>query len=69
AVECERIFSSSKETITPRRNHLTADVVEALQVLKYGFNHSVLVSYAISSEDEETRLMKEDAEVCDIEHA
>ena len=35
SVPCERIFSSSKETITARRNGLTPNFVEALQLLKF----------------------------------
>ena len=35
SVPCERVFSSSKETITARRNSLSPSLVEALQLLKY----------------------------------
>jgi hAT family protein len=35
SVPCERVFSSSKETITARRNALSPHLVEALQLLKY----------------------------------
>ena len=35
SVPCERVFSSSKETITARRNALSPQLVEALQLLKY----------------------------------
>ena len=35
SVPCERIFSSAKETITPRRNRLKPDIVEAVQIIKY----------------------------------
>jgi hypothetical protein len=35
SVPCERVFSSSKETITARRNSLSPRLVEALQLLKY----------------------------------
>jgi hAT family C-terminal dimerisation region len=35
SVPCERVFSSSKETITARRNALSPYLVEALQLLKY----------------------------------
>jgi hypothetical protein len=34
-VPCERVFSSSKETITARRNSLSPQLVEALQLLKF----------------------------------
>ena len=35
AVPCERVFSSAKETMTPRRNRITAELMEALQLLKF----------------------------------
>ena len=35
SVPCERVFSSSKETTTARRNKLSPQLVEALQVLKF----------------------------------
>lgn len=35
AVPCERVFSSSKETDTLRRNHLSPKTMEYLQILKY----------------------------------
>ncbi|KZT51318.1 hypothetical protein CALCODRAFT_533927, partial [Calocera cornea HHB12733] len=35
AVPSERVFSSSKETDTKRRNHLSPALMEALQLLKY----------------------------------
>jgi hypothetical protein len=38
AVPCERVFSSAKETMTARRNHINTELMEALQMLKYSFN-------------------------------
>jgi hypothetical protein len=35
AVPCERVFSSSAETDTLRRNRTTAELMEALQMLKF----------------------------------
>jgi len=35
AVPCERVFSSAKETITSRRNHISPELMEALQMLKF----------------------------------
>ena len=35
SVPCKRVFSSSKETITTRRNKLSPQLVEALQLLKF----------------------------------
>ena len=35
AVPCERVFSSSKETCTPRRSQLGHTTMEMLQILKH----------------------------------
>jgi len=35
AVPCERVFSSSAETDTKKRNRLRPELMEALQVLKF----------------------------------
>ena len=51
AVPCERVFSSAKETMTPRRNRITAELMEALQLLKFsvkkgrGLNFTAELSY------------------------
>ena len=37
SVPCERIFSSSAETDTKRRNHIGAPLMEALQMQKFMF--------------------------------
>lgn len=36
AVPCERVFSSSAETDTSKRNRINPELMEALQVLKFG---------------------------------
>ena len=36
AVPCERVFSSSKETCTDRRNRILPKLLEVLQIIKYG---------------------------------
>jgi hypothetical protein len=35
SVPCERVFSSGKETMAPRRRRISAKLMEALQILKY----------------------------------
>jgi hypothetical protein len=35
AVPCERVFSSAKETMVPRRSRISSDLMEALQLLKF----------------------------------
>jgi hypothetical protein len=37
AVPCEQVFSSSKETTTAQHNHLSPELMEALQMLKCSF--------------------------------
>ncbi|KAJ3557704.1 hypothetical protein NP233_g11674 [Leucocoprinus birnbaumii] len=39
SVPCERLFSTAKETMTPRRSRIGADLMEALQMLKYAYDH------------------------------
>ena len=54
SVACERVFSSSKETITMRRNCLSPELMEILQFLKYTFRQDRLnlMEGLISSEQE-----------------
>lgn len=42
AVSCERMFSSGKETDTLRRNRLSPQLMEALQILKYYYKQELL---------------------------
>lgn len=54
SVACERVFSSSKETITMRRNCLSPGLMEILQFLKYTYRQDRLnlMEGFISSEQE-----------------
>jgi hypothetical protein len=45
SVPCERVFSSSKETVTARRNSLSPDIMEALQLLKYSSKQGRGISF------------------------
>ena len=45
SVPCERVFSSSKETITPRRNRISAELMESLQLLKFSVKRGRSISY------------------------
>ena len=45
AVPCERIFSSAKETTTARRNRISSDLMEALQMLKFSIQHGNKLSF------------------------
>ena len=53
SVPCERVFSSSKETTTPRRNKLKPDLVEALQLLKYDRKHGSTLNFATGLDKDE----------------
>ena len=54
SVACERVFSSSKETITMRRSCLSPVLMEILQFLKYTYRqeHLDLMEGFVSSEKE-----------------
>ena len=41
SVPCERVFSSGKQTTTDRRSRITPELMEALQMLKFGLKHDV----------------------------
>ncbi|PCH42992.1 hypothetical protein WOLCODRAFT_74512, partial [Wolfiporia cocos MD-104 SS10] len=60
AVPCERVFSSSKETTTPRRNHLSAKMMEVLQMLKFSAKkrHALLNFTLGLSKDHELEMME-----------
>ncbi len=45
SVPCERIFSSAKETMAPRRNRITPDLMEALQLCKFSVKHGRLLDF------------------------
>jgi hAT family C-terminal dimerisation region len=40
--ECERVFSSTKKLITPERNKLRDDIIEALECLKAWFDKGLI---------------------------
>jgi hypothetical protein len=53
AVPCERVFSSSSETDTKKRNRIKPEFFEALQILKFGLKRDRLSFTAdiVTSED------------------
>ena len=53
SVPCERVFSSSKETITVKRNALSPKLVEALQLLKYANKQGKGLSFIEGLEEAE----------------
>lgn len=49
AVPCERVFSSGKETMSARRSRIKYDLMEALQMLKFSFNHNCELNFTAGS--------------------
>jgi len=54
SVSSERAFSSAGITLSKRRNRLQADIVEALQFLKWAFNSNLIFCEASTAEEEES---------------
>jgi hypothetical protein len=62
-VLCERVFSSGKETMTPRRNRISAELMEALQLLKFSFKKGRELNFTVGvSEEDEIKEMEAVAE-------
>jgi hypothetical protein len=60
SVPCERVFSSSKQTITARRNQLSSKLVETLQLLKFSAKKGRQLTFTSGLDrDEETRQLEE----------
>jgi hAT family C-terminal dimerisation region len=45
SVPCERVFSSGKETMAPRRRCISAKLMGALQMLKYSIKKGHLLNF------------------------
>jgi hypothetical protein len=62
SVPCERVFSSSKETVTARRNSLNPKLMEALQLLKFSTKQGRGVSFTkgLDKGEELTELVEEE---------
>jgi hAT family C-terminal dimerisation region len=64
SVPCERVFSSSKQTITARRNQLSPQLVETLQLLKFSAKKGHQLTFTSGLDrDEETRQLEEKEDV------
>jgi hypothetical protein len=42
STECERVFSSAKKLITPERDQLEEDIIEACECLKAWWRNSLI---------------------------
>ena len=47
SAEVERVFSTTKRTITADRNRLHNDTVEVLELLKYWWDHDIVAAIAV----------------------
>jgi hAT family C-terminal dimerisation region len=60
SAECERIFSSVKRLISPERNRLHEQIIEASECLKNWWDRGLIVQRPYVPEDD-------DSDACDLE--
>jgi hAT family protein len=53
SVPCKRVFSSSKETTTARRNKLSPNLIEALQILKFEAKYNKMLNFTVGLNQDE----------------
>jgi hypothetical protein len=64
SVPCERVFSSAKETMASRRNRISHELMEDLQVLKFAAQKGQLLNFTAGlGEDEELTEMERNADL------
>ena len=51
SAECERIFSSTKKLITPERNRMHEQIIEASEYLKNWWDRGLIMQQPSASED------------------
>ena len=76
SIPCERVFSSSKETVAARRNSLSPKLMEALQLLKFSTKQGRGLSFTkgLDKDEELTELVEEEEaeaveELCEYFHS
>ena len=55
SVACERVFSSGKQTMTPRRGRISAQLMEALQILKFAIQKEAPLKFSDMTWKEELK--------------
>lgn len=55
SVPCERVFSSGKQTMAPRRGRISAQLMEALQILKFSIRKETPLKFSDMSWKEELK--------------
>lgn len=66
AVPCERVFSSSKETDTHKRNQLSPKMMEMLQILKYRIRSLRFLDELLVSEEDTVKMLDLTPEQVDL---
>lgn len=66
SVPCERVFSSSAETDTKKRNHIGPVLMEALQMLKFSLKKSRLNFTEGWQMDYNSILHQDDPDIVDV---
>jgi hypothetical protein len=67
SAECERVFSSAKKLITPERNRLHKQIIEASECLKNWWDRGLLQQQPNTpAEDDPEDCELEDEDGCDI---
>jgi hAT family C-terminal dimerisation region len=59
SAECERMFSSAKKLISPERNRLHEEMIEASECLKNWWDRGLIVQQPYVPEDD-------DSDACDL---
>lgn len=68
SVPCERAFSSGKETLSARRNAISPELMEALQLLKFATKQGRALRFMEGlDKDEKLTAMEEEEEVQPVE--
>jgi hypothetical protein len=52
SAECERVFSSIKKMITPERNRLHKEIIEASECLKNWWDHGLIIQQGYAQESD-----------------
>ncbi|KAF9033372.1 hypothetical protein BJ165DRAFT_1357322, partial [Panaeolus papilionaceus] len=66
AVPCKRVFSSAKEMMTDRRNHVGEHLMEALQMLKFSFRQGHGLDFSVGMSSDEVKAYLEVAALREI---
>jgi hypothetical protein len=66
SAECERIFSSTKKLITPERNRLHEQIIEASECLKNWWDQGLIQQQVSGPEDDSDDCQLEDEDSNDL---